>query len=119
MDGVQSLVTGTLVAVSAGVPLLVMSKLYRQDSPVYRQPWRATVALVLIAVGSPAAGYFLAGALTGALDALGWRLAPADPGFPLAVGLMVAAASLFAADLAIVLTLVMRRAGAGDKIASD
>lgn len=118
-DGVQTLVTGTLVAVSLGVPVLVMFKLYPQPSPVYQRPWRATLALIALAVASPVGGYYLVGALSAAMESLGWRFSHVDPGFPLAVLLLVAAAFLIAADLAIVLTLVMRRATAVDTMASD
>ena len=116
-DGVQSLVAGALVAVSAGVPLLVMSKLYRQPSPVYGKPWRATLALIALAAASPVAGYYLAGLLAAAIEWLGWRPSHLDAGFPMAVVLLVAAAFLFATNLAIVLTLVMRRAAAGARMA--
>jgi hypothetical protein len=118
-DGVQSLVAGAVVGISVTVPLLVMSKLYRQPSPVYQGPWRGTLALISLAIASPLAGYYLAGALSVALESAGWRLAHADPGFPVTVFLLVAAAFLFGAHLAIVLTLVMRRASAGGKMASD
>ena len=118
-DGVQSLVAGALLAVCAGVPLLVMSKLYRQPSPVYQRPWRAIGALVALALASPLAGYYLVAALAAAAERLGWPLSSADPGFPLAISLLLAAAFLFSTNLAIVLTLVMRRVRAGGKMPAD
>jgi hypothetical protein len=116
-DAVQSLVGGTVLAVSVGVPLLVMFKLYPQPSAVYELPRRATGALIALAVASPVAGYHVTGALARALAAAGWRLSP-EPGFSLAVPLLMASAFLFAAELAIVITLVMRRTRAGGKMAA-
>jgi hypothetical protein len=118
-DGVQSLLVFTLMAITVGVPLLIMSKLYRQPSPVYRKPWRATVLLVGLSVISPLGGYFLAGALSEAALASGWSLLYGRHGFVMVLSLALAAAFLFAANLAIVVTLIVRRATARDRIAPE
>jgi hypothetical protein len=118
-DGVQSLVAYTLIATTAGMLLLILSKLYRQPSPVYRKPWHATLLLVALSVVSPAGGYFLAGALSDAALASGWSLSGGSHAFVMALSLALAAAFLFAANVAIVVTLIVRRATARDSIAQE
>lgn len=77
------------------------------------------LALVALAILSPVGGYHLAGFLSAGMEFFGWRLSQMDPGFSLGVVLLMAAAFLFAGNVGIVLTLVMRRAAASGKMASE